>query len=100
MAFSYCASLDSRPIKIRPGTYCRGDSAHALQITQNMGNRTTNVKVLAMADDTPQLSVVDKELIKTALSELLHDIPAFRAFATNPKKAGESSGTSQDPRSG
>ncbi len=37
-------SLDSRPIKIRPGTYCRGDSAHALQITQNMGNRTTNVK--------------------------------------------------------
>ncbi len=37
-------SLDSRPIKIRPGTYCRGDSAHALQITQNMGNRTTNIK--------------------------------------------------------
>ncbi len=27
-------SLDSRPIKIRPGTYCMGDSAHALQITQ------------------------------------------------------------------
>ncbi len=25
-------------------TYCRGDSAHALQITQNMGIRTTNVK--------------------------------------------------------
>ena len=41
---SACASLDSRPIKIRPGTYCRGDSAHAFQITQNMGNRTTNVK--------------------------------------------------------
>ena len=38
------SSRDSRPIKIRPGTYCRGDSAHALQITQNMGNRTTNVK--------------------------------------------------------
>ena len=34
------ASLDSRPIKIRPGTYCRGDSAHVLQITQNMGNRS------------------------------------------------------------
>ncbi len=31
----HCVSLDSRPIKIRPGTYCRGDSAHALQITQN-----------------------------------------------------------------
>ncbi len=27
-------SLESRPIKIRPGTYCMGDSAHALQITQ------------------------------------------------------------------
>ena len=40
----YIDSLDSRPIKIRPGTYCRGDSAHALQITQNMGNRTMNVK--------------------------------------------------------
>ncbi len=38
------SSLDSRPIKIRPGTYCMGDSAHALQNTQNMGNRTTNVK--------------------------------------------------------
>ncbi len=25
-----CISFDSRPIKIRPGTYCRGDSAHAL----------------------------------------------------------------------
>ncbi len=39
-------SLDSRPIKIQPGTYCKGDSAHALQITQNMGNRTAidNVK--------------------------------------------------------
>ena len=37
------ASIPGR-IKIRPGTYCRGDSAHALQITQNMGNRTTNVK--------------------------------------------------------
>ena len=37
-------SLDSRPIKIWPGTYCRGDSAHALQITHNMGNRTTKVK--------------------------------------------------------
>ncbi len=27
------------------GTYSTGDSAHALQITQNMGNRTTNVKL-------------------------------------------------------
>ncbi len=27
-----------------PGTYCMGDSAHAPPITQNLGNRTTNVK--------------------------------------------------------
>ncbi len=39
----YLASIPGR-IKIRPGTYCMGDSAHALQITQNMGNCTTNVK--------------------------------------------------------
>ncbi len=26
-------SLDSRPIKIQPGTYCMVDGAHALQIT-------------------------------------------------------------------
>ncbi len=42
----YKTSLDSRPIKVRPGTYCRGDSARALHITQNMGNRTTKVKPL------------------------------------------------------
>ena len=36
-------SLDSRPIKTQPGTYCMVDSVHALQITQNMGNRTTNI---------------------------------------------------------
>ncbi len=40
-----------------------------------------------MADDTPQPPVIDKELIKTALSELLLDIPAFRAFATNPRES-------------
>ena len=37
------ASIPGR-IKIRPGTYCRGDSAHALQITQNMGNRISVVR--------------------------------------------------------
>ena len=30
-------SLDSRPIKIRPGTYCRGDSAHALVYSPESG---------------------------------------------------------------
>ncbi len=49
-----------------------------------------------MADDTLQPPVIDKELIKTALSELLLEIPAFRAFASNPEKAGESSRSSQD----
>ncbi len=39
----YLALIPGR-IKTRPGTYCMGDSAHALQITQNMGNRTMNVK--------------------------------------------------------
>ncbi len=28
-----------------PGTHCMGDSAHAPQITQNLGKRTTNVKL-------------------------------------------------------
>ncbi len=31
------SSLDSRPIKIRPGTYCRGDSAHALVYSPESG---------------------------------------------------------------
>ena len=31
------ASLDSRPIKIRPGTYCRGDSAHVLVYSPESG---------------------------------------------------------------
>ncbi len=30
-------SLDSRRIKIRPGTYCRGDSAHALVYSPESG---------------------------------------------------------------
>ncbi len=30
--------LDSRPIKIRTGTYCRGDGAHALVYFHNLGN--------------------------------------------------------------
>ena len=42
-AWLVLASIPGR-IKIRFGTYCMGDSAHALQITQNMGNRTRNVK--------------------------------------------------------
>ena len=33
----YTLSLDSRPIKIRPGTYCRGDSAHALVYSPESG---------------------------------------------------------------
>ena len=36
----YCvpwSSLDSRPIKIRPGTYCRGDSLHALVYSPESG---------------------------------------------------------------
>ncbi len=30
-------SLDPRPIKIRPGVYCMGDSAHALVMTLETG---------------------------------------------------------------
>ena len=33
----HSSSLDSRPIKIRPGTYCRGDSAHALVYSPESG---------------------------------------------------------------
>ncbi len=36
-ACSVETSLDSRPIKIRPGTYCRGDSAHALVYSPESG---------------------------------------------------------------
>ncbi len=39
------SQLNAGPKK-GPGTYCMGDSAHALQITQNLGNcTTTNVKL-------------------------------------------------------
>ncbi len=34
-------SLESRPIKIRPGTYCIGDSAHASNFTRNASYLTS-----------------------------------------------------------